>query len=129
MIEFYFPSSGGEWLAFASAAITALFGLVLFVAPRPAFRLIGLVPQADRPEAIAEGRARMAGLSLGVGLCALLFAQPLLYLALGAGWAFTAFGRLVSMLVDRSGTVFNWISLGLEIALAAGPILYGLSMI
>jgi hypothetical protein len=48
-----------------------------------------------------------------------LLAQPLLYLALGLSWGFTAFGRLVSMLVDRGMTGFNIFSLLFEIALAA----------
>ena len=43
----------------------------------------------------------MAGFYLGLGLCCVLLAQPLLYMALGFSWLFTAFGRLVSMMSDR----------------------------
>ena len=34
----------------------------------------------------------MAGFYLGLGLCCILLAQPLLYLALGFSWLFAAFG-------------------------------------
>ncbi|PWV98342.1 uncharacterized protein DUF4345 [Hoeflea marina] len=129
MIEFYFPTSTGEWLAFGSAAITIAFGLLLLVAPRLSFRILRLQTRPDHPEAVSEGRGTMAGFYLGVGICALLFAQPLLYLALGAGWAFTAFGRLVSMLLDRGLTLFNLVSIAMEIALAALPLLYGLGLL
>jgi hypothetical protein len=66
----------------------------------------------------------MAGFYLGLGVSALLLAQPLVYLALGASWGFTAFGRLVSMVVDRGFTSFNLASLLLEIILAGLPLLY-----
>ena len=56
----------------------------------------------------------MAGFYLGVGLCCILLAQPWLYIALGFSWVFTAFGRIVSMLSDRGGTLYNWISLVIE---------------
>nr|WP_170132320.1 DUF4345 family protein [Hoeflea marina] len=128
-MEFYFPTSTGEWLAFGSAAITIAFGLLLLVAPRLSFRILRLQTRPDHPEAVSEGRGTMAGFYLGVGICALLFAQPLLYLALGAGWAFTAFGRLVSMLLDRGLTLFNLVSIAMEIALAALPLLYGLGLL
>ena len=105
MIEFYWPSSVGEWLAWTSAAITIFFGLLLLFAPRVSYRI-------------------MAGFYLGVGICAMLFAQPLLYMALGAGWAFTAFGRLVSIFADRGNTTFNWISISCEAALAAMPLAF-----
>lgn len=129
MIEFYFPTSSGEWLAFASAAITIGFGLLLLLAPRLSFRIMRLETRPDHPEAVSEGRGTMAGFYLGVGICAMLFAQPLIYLALGAGWAFTAFGRLVSMLLDRGLTLFNLVSIVIEMALAALPLLYGLGML
>lgn len=129
MIEFYLPTSGGEWAAFAAAAITALTGLAALVAPRAILASLGLAPVADRPGAIAEGRSRLAGFPLAIGLCALLFAQPLVYLALGAGWAFSAIGRLVSVIVDRGNPGFNLTSAAVEIVLAAGPLLYGLGMI
>ena len=64
----------------------------------------------------------MAGFYLGVGLTAILFAQPFIYMALGVSWLFTAFGRFVSILSDRGSTFYNWISLLIELALALIPL-------
>lgn len=129
MIEFYWPASQGEWLAFLSALVTIGFGLLLLFAPRLSFRILRLQTTPNHPEAVSEARGTMAGFYLGVGLCAVLFAQPLIYLALGAGWGFTAFGRIISMMSDRGVTLFNFISVATEMMLAALPLLYGLGWI
>lgn len=129
MIEFYWPTTQGEWLAWSSALVTILFGLMLLFAPRISLRILRLQTQPDHPEAVSEARGTMAGFYLGVGICAMLFAQPLIYLALGAGWAFTAFGRIISMMSDRGGTLYNLVSVVIEILLAAGPLLYALGWI
>lgn len=129
MIEFYWPSTQGEWLAWTSAAITVLFGLMLLVAPRTSLRILRLQTAPDHPEALSEARGTMAGFYLGVGICALLLAQPLIYLALGAGWALTALGRLVSIVSDRGVTGFNLASVAIEAVLAALPLLYGLGLL
>ena len=62
-MEFAFPwpFSQGEWLAWSSAAVTVLFGLILFFAPALSLRLLRLQPVAEHPEALAEARATMAG--------------------------------------------------------------------
>ncbi|WP_290779728.1 DUF4345 family protein [Hoeflea sp.] len=125
-MEFYWPTSQGEWLAWSAALVTILFGLMLLFAPRISLKILRLQTLPDHPEALSEARGTMAGFYLGVGICAMLFAQPLIYLALGAGWAFTAFGRIISMLSDRGVTVFNLVSVVLEILLAAGPLMYAL---
>lgn len=124
MIEFYAPQSPGEWLAFASAAVTVLFGLFCLLLPRTTLSILRLQTRPELPEALSESRATMAGFYLGLGASALLLAQPLVYLALGASWGFTAFGRLASMVFDRGFTAFNIGSLVLEVALAALPLLY-----
>lgn len=124
MIEFYWPSSGGEWLAWCSALVTIFFGFILFFAPRYSLGLLRLKTHPDHPEAIAEMRGTMAGFYFGVGLCCVLLAQPFFYMALGFSWAFTAFGRLVSMLVDGGNTRFNWISIVIELLLAVLPLAY-----
>jgi hypothetical protein len=123
-MEFAFPwpTSQGEWLAWSSAAVTLLFGVILFFAPRIAFRLLRLQARPDKPEAIAQGRATMAGFFLGVGLCAILLAQPWLYMALGVSWLFTAFGRIVAMMSDGANTPYNWVAIVIELALAALPL-------
>tara|TARA_R110002020_G_scaffold6689_24_gene28453 strand:- start:204 stop:593 length:390 start_codon:yes stop_codon:yes gene_type:complete len=128
MIEFYWPMSQGEWLAWCAAVVTVAFGLMLLVAPRLSFRILRLQTAPDHPEAVSEARATMAGFYLGIGLCALLLAQPLIYLALGAGWAFTAFGRIISMLSDRGLTGYNLASVVIEAVLAGAALAYGLGL-
>ena len=129
MIEFYLPGSLGEWLAFAVAVITICFGLLLYFMPRLSFRILHLQTFPDRPDAIAEGRGTMAGFYLGCGLGCLLFAQPLLYLVLGASWAFTALGRLTAIVFDRAATPINLVSVVIEAVLALLPLAYALGWV
>lgn len=128
-MEFYWPASGGEWAAWTTALITIGFGLLFLFAPRTAFRIIRITTHPNHPEALAEGRGTMAGFYLGLGLCCILFAQPMLWVALGVSWGFTAFGRLVSILSDSGNTLYNWISIAIEIVLAALPLLYAFGFI
>ena len=123
-MEFAFPwpMSQGEWLAWTSAAVTVALGLFLLLAPRLSFRLLRLQTTPEHPEAVAAARSTMAGFHLGLGLCCILLAQPLLYMALGFGWLFTAFGHVVSILSDRGNTLRNWLFLVAELALAFLPL-------
>jgi cytochrome c biogenesis protein CcdA len=129
-LAFPWPMSNGEWLAWSSAAVTVLFGLLMFFAPRISLRILRLQTTEAHPEAVSEARATMAGFYLGLGLCCVLLgAQPFLYMALGVSWLFTAFGRLVSMLSDSGNTFYNWISLAVEVALAALPLAFAFGLI
>jgi hypothetical protein len=128
-LAFPWPTTNGEWLAWGSAAVTVLFGLLMFFAPRITLRVLRLQPTETHPEAVAESRATMAGFYLGVGLCALLLAQPFIYMTLGLSWLFTAFGRLVSMLSDRGNTFYNWVSLVLELVLALLPLGFAFGLV
>ncbi|MFH1795677.1 MAG: DUF4345 family protein [Pseudomonadota bacterium] len=130
-MEFAFPwpFSQGEWLAWSSAVITVLFGLILFFAPGLSLRLLRLQTTPEHPEALAEARATMSGFYLGLGLCCILFAQPMLYIALGVSWALTAFGRIVSMMSDRGSTLYNWVSVAVEIVLAALPLAFAFGLV
>jgi hypothetical protein len=128
-VSFPWPISQGEWLAWTSAAATVGFGLILFFAPRLSLRVLRLRTTADHPEAVAEARATMAGFYLGLGLTCLLFAQPFLYIALGFSWAFTAFGRIVSMMSDRGNTLYNWFLLVVELVLAALPLVFTFGLV
>lgn len=121
---FPWPMSQGEWLAWSSAVVTVLFGLLLLFAPRISFKLLRLTTSERYPNAIAEARSTMAGFYLGLGLCCLLLAQPLLYMALGVSWGFTAFGRLIAMMSDDANTPYHWVSIVIDAALAAMPLLF-----
>lgn len=71
----------------------------------------------------------MAGFYLGLGICCILLAQPLLYMALGASWAFTAFGRLIAMMSDDANTPYHWVAILLDVALAALPLAFAFGFV
>ena len=111
-MDFTFPSptSQGEWLQFVSAAVTVLFGLLLMFRAAPRLSLLRLqASRQDRRRSPKAGRRCRASIS-GSASAVILLAQPLLYMALGFSWLFTAFGRLVSMMSDGANTPFNWVS-------------------
>ncbi|MGH6861475.1 MAG: DUF4345 family protein [Phyllobacterium sp.] len=128
-MELYWPASQGEWMAWLSAAITTVFGLISFFAPRVSLRILRLQTVPAHPEAVSEARATLAGFYLGLGLSALVFSQPFLWIALGVSWGFTVFGRLISMMSDRGNTPYNWVSVIVELALAAGPLLFAFGFV
>lgn len=130
-MEFTFPwpVTQGEWLAFTSAAVTVLLGAILLFAPGLSFRLLRLAPKPERSEAYAAARANMAGFYLGLGLSALLLAQPLLYMALGFSWLFTAFGRIVSMMSDRGTGLSNWLWLAFDLVLSGLALAFALGFV
>jgi hypothetical protein len=128
-LSFPWPMSQGEWLAWISAALTVLLGIFFLFAAGTALKALRLQTAPDRPQALAEVRGRVAGFYLGLGLAAILLAQPLIYMALGFSWAFTAFGRLVSMLSDGGGRLYNLVLLVVEIVLAALPLLFAFGLV
>lgn len=126
MIEIYWPQTLGETLSFGVAAFTALLGLLAFLAPRLAFKIVRL--EAKVPDAIAEGRASFGGVFLALGLGTIILAQPLVTLVLGGVWVMTALGRLVSMIFDRAISFYNVLAMLFELLLGAaalaGPLGY-----
>jgi hypothetical protein len=113
------PQTHADMLPFAAACLTMLFGLVALFAPRLTLRALRLTTADGHPEAVGESRATIAGFWLGVGLVsAAFYDQPFVQMALGAGWLFTGFGRLVSILSDRGATLTNWLFLALNLLLA-----------
>lgn len=86
---------------------------------------------ANRGEARGGGRGALdhGRIYLGLGLCCILLAQPLLYMALGFSWAFTAFGRMISMLSDGGNKLYNWLWLVVALALAALPLAFAFGLV
>jgi len=123
------PTTNGEWLAAASAAITLLLGLVFMFAPRITLKMLRLQTSEAHPEAVASARATMAGFYLGAGLCALLLAQPLIYMTLGFCWLLSAFGRIISMLSDQGNTIYNWTWTIIEFVLALLPLAFAFGLL
>ena len=58
-----------------------------------------------------------------------MLAPPLVSMALGVSWAVTAFGRLVSMLSDGGGRLYNLVLFVVEVALAAVPLLFAFGLV
>ena len=121
--EFPWPISQGEWLAWSSAAVTILFGLIMLFLPR---HRAADPAAADRARASGGGRRKRAppwpaSISASVS-AASCWPSPCSIMALGFSWLFTAFGRMVSMLSDRGNTPYNWISMVIELVLAALPL-------
>ncbi len=99
-IEFVAPQTTGETLAFIVALLTMLVGLALMVIPRRFGRVLGFV-ELSRTGA-SEIRGAFGGGWAGIALGAILFAQPLIYLALGVSFLFMVVGRLISFAADKS---------------------------
>ena len=116
-----FPTQPGAQAAMASAILTLIFGVALLALARPIASWWGFAAREGREGAVGELRP-VGGFMAGLGLSAFLFDQPVLYVMIGASWAFAAFGRLLSMMSasDRSNGLFNFGFLLLQVALAAG---------
>lgn len=127
-MEFYFPTDLGEQLAFCSAAFTALLGIVMMFAPGYTYRFLKLQVHEGRFEAYGEARSA-GGFLAGFGLVAILLAQPMIYLALGASFGVSAFGRILALMSDRGGVLLSLLLLVVQAILAALPLLYGLGYI
>ncbi|MEQ9246849.1 MAG: DUF4345 domain-containing protein [Nitratireductor sp.] len=98
--SFPWPVTQGEWLAWSAAAVTIFIGLFVMFMPRLALRLFRLQPAAERTEMLVVPRAIIGGFYIGFGLAAMMLAQPFIYLALGAEWAVSFFGCVISLLSD-----------------------------
>lgn len=121
---FPWPYSQGEWLAWSVAAFTVLLGACALFAPRLTLRVLRLENEPSRASGVSSVRAQLGGFYVGIGLGAILFAQPLVYMVLGLAWALAAFGRLVSMMSDGANTLYNWLCLMVAIVLAALPLAF-----
>ncbi len=120
MIEFYQPQSTGEWLAFASAIVAILAGLAaIFVPARWAGHAV-----ATADPVLAGAMRAAGGFPLGLGLASIILAQPLVYLALGAGWLLAAVGRAVGLVADRTSPASAVARLAADVVLALLPLAY-----
>lgn len=124
-MEFYFPTEMPEQIAFVASVVTALLGLFLLALPGTALRLGGFQVGQITPEGYGATRST-GGLYFGLPLCALLFAQEFYYLMVGVTLGFSAFGRLLSLFLDRGVVARNVAFLVLQLLLAAGPLGYSL---
>jgi hypothetical protein len=97
---------------FGAAATTAMGCLGLFV-PNAAARVSGLT--APTKTAFAEFRATFGGMFVVMGLVPLTTGQPLAYFMAGLIWLGAAFGRLLSVVLDRGySEVRNFFGIAFE---------------
>jgi Kef-type K+ transport system membrane component KefB len=122
-MDVYFPTEFGEQLAFGSATFCALAGLFIMLAPGLALSFHGLALREGRGAGLAAIRSA-GGFLLGFGLCAILVAQPMVYLALGGAIAMSALARLLSLLSDRGSVARNLILMVVQIVVGGLPLAY-----
>ena len=117
-MEFVWPATAGEWLAFAGALLFVIVGGALVVAPRPFMRLAGF---GSTPSAalVSELRGALGGVWLGLGLAALLLMQPLIHIALGSAMAFAVLARLLGAAIERRMPPFVILATLFEAVVAA----------
>ena len=127
-MEFYIPTETGEFLAFCCAIVTGLAGLVVLFAPGTALRVAGLQLRDDTREAYAFARSA-GGFYLGLAVVALMMAQSWIYMAIGGGFAIAAFGRILSLMSDRSFSLKNLLILAAQAVLAALQLGYAFGFI
>jgi len=112
-----YPTAPGAQAAFIAAAVAILIGLFMLLFPVTAGKILGLESRETRPGAIGELRAS-GGFLLGLAVAALMFDQPPFYTALGLAFAVATFGRIISLMSDRSATMVNILLLLVQIFLA-----------
>ena len=122
-MEFYIPTETGEFLAFCAAIATGLFGLFALFAPGIALNLSGLETKEASREGLAFVRST-GGFYAGLAIVALMMAQSWIYMAIGGGFALAAFGRVLSLMSDRSFSMKNLLVLLVQAVLAALPLGY-----
>lgn len=126
---FPWPLSQGEWLAWGVAGVTVLMGLMFLFAPRLSLRLLRLQTTQAHPNAFSAVRGTLGGFHLGLGLCAILFAQPFIYMTLGIAWALEAFGRAISMMSDDGNTFHGWAFLIFSLVMAVLSLAFATGLI
>ena len=127
-MEFYIPTETGEFLAFCAAIATGLFGLFALFAPGIALNLSGLETKEASREGLAFVRST-GGFYAGLAIVALMMAQSWIYMAIGGGFALAAFGRVLSLMSDRSFSMKNLLVLLVQAVLAALPLGYAFSFL
>lgn len=112
-----YPAAPGAQAAFIAAVVAILIGLFMLLLPATAGKILRLESRETRPGAIGELRAS-GGFLLGLAVAALMFDQPPFYTALGLAFAVAAFGRVISLMSDRSATMVNILLLLVQVLLA-----------
>jgi hypothetical protein len=100
-------------LQIIAAVGTILTGLFSLIKPEAVIGFTGLRPEGGR--GITEIRAVLGGFFIALGAAPLVLNSPVAYMMLGIAYLGVAIVRGVSMVVDKSVTQSNVISLIVEI--------------
>lgn len=100
-------------LKMIACIFTALIGFYALFAPAKILDFTGLAVQGGR--GITEIRVIFGALFVVIGLFPLISRSPAAYQMLGYTYLGLGAARLVSIVVDRSATQSNWVSVAFEI--------------
>lgn len=128
-MEFYFPETFGEQVAFMGSAGSVVIGLVFMFMPKVALKLFGLRMKEESTDGYALMRSSFAGLYLGLGVAAMLLAQPMVYLAVGITFVVAVFGNILSILSDGGVTIRNCLLLVVNGLLGTLPLCYAFGLV
>ena len=92
-----------EWLPRLGALLTIAIGTAGFF--KPNLITDGCDIELKSAKALSEARAVFGGILLGVGLTALLVADPNVFLALGLGWTAATIARSASTCISGSSAI------------------------
>jgi hypothetical protein len=109
----------GVYLSYGAALFSLGLGVLGLVAPMHALSLVGLQPVPDLAHSISKTRATYGGVFVGASLFPLLTGAPPAFLTLASCWLLAGVARLVSIVVDRAATQFNFISVAVELVVGA----------
>jgi hypothetical protein len=126
LIEYYPPVSTGEWIGAISALIMIFIGLIMLVFPGLILRITNVKNESADVSARMAIRSHPAGLLIGFGLSAFLLQQPLIYLALGISWGFSALSQVLAMLIHKKFPLAYLFSLLMKVLLGLLTILAAL---
>jgi len=104
-----------------AAAVTVGLGLLGFLAPSRAMRLVGI--EANRPHGGLEPRATYGGLFIALGAFPLLTGEPVAFQMLGAAWLAAGLARTIFTPIDRVWTRENLGGIAIEIGLGLAALL------
>ena len=118
---FRHPNGYAEWIFLGVAVLTGVLGLISLVLPRLALKILRLQNRVEVAHAVGEPRGILAGFNLSLGATYIFVPQAQLFvgLVLGAAWILTGAGRVLSVVVDRGASVYNFLAILFEIGLGA----------
>lgn len=105
-----------HFIKWSAVAVTLIYGLYAMIKPGTVKKFAGF--ETTGAQGITEIRAVMGGTFVGLAVATTVINTPSAFTMLGIVFAANAVIRTLSMVLDKSVTRSNAISLGVETALA-----------